>query len=1011
HLGREVGAALDAIHDAGVVHRDLKPENILITFDESVKVMDLGVAHLQDEATRLTRTGAFIGSFQYAAPEQLSEGGTAIDGRADLFALGVTLFEAVTGRHPHGKGDFGTTLRRVLFEDPPRASSLHTGISPFFEEVIHRLLARDKDARFPTAREVVDILTEGEQCTWWRCRAQAIQQQEHRPLRRIRMPRETDLFGRDAELNRLRDQFDRVRDGRGCVLLMEGEAGIGKTRLIDEFVSRLESEEDAGEFHFLHGSYPPIGAAAAAGAFSTAYREHLGSAALEDALKVHLDGDTSMVPAFAALLRGDSLPRGGDPLTRDALSSLFVRITRHMAAEKPTILFVDDLHFAPEQGRSLFAVLALAAADLRVMLVGASRPGLPRDWVSGVDHFDHASRMTLPRLGPRDLSKLLCAALGSEHLAEELGFSIARKSDGNPFFVFEVLRGLREGQFLTQQEDGTWEKSRVIQDVSIPSSIVDLIQARIQDLDEADRDLLDVASCCGYEFDPLVVGEVLGVAPIPLLKRLGRLEREHRLVRSEGVKCIFDHHQVQEALYEGLSELLRREYHGALAGSLERRTGATDKDPEDLDGAVATSLAEHYLRAHHAERSLRYLKKALDYLEESYLTDKAVELVERAERVPGLLQADGRLHVLSRKAGRLELLGRWEEERNALDLALLEADKSGDGGARARIRRRLGRHLCRMAEYTPALEVLEESLALARESGDLREEGATLSALGVVCWQLGRFEDATEYHERTMELAGKVDGIETDSYATGNLPELYASLGRADEARKHTEQQLEIAREISDLRGEAIAMGNLGGILYDQGEYGQARGAFERALELARKIGDRRGESRASGNLGRVLRDEGHPGEALEHLERCLAIAREIGYRRGEARAMSHLGRLSRDLGQREDAKRYASRYLKIARHIGARSEEAHALRDLAVLAWEGGDDSGAERAFEESLSLWSDTAHLKGRASTHVAFAGYLAHVERRHEAIRHLEEATALAEQSGAADEAVLASVLRAS
>ncbi|MHC4925019.1 MAG: serine/threonine-protein kinase, partial [Planctomycetota bacterium] len=327
HLGREVGAALDAIHDAGVVHRDLKPENILITFDESVKVMDLGVAHLQDEATRLTRTGAFIGSFQYAAPEQLSEGGTAIDGRADLFALGVTLFEAVTGRHPHGKGDFGTTLRRVLFEDPPRASSLHTAISPFFEEVIHRLLARDKDARFPTAREVVDILTEGEQCTWWRCRAQAIQQQEHRPLRRIRMPRETDLFGRDAELNRLRDQFDRVRDGRGCVLLMEGEAGIGKTRLIDEFVSRLESEEDAGEFHFLHGSYPPIGAAAAAGAFSTAYREHLGSAALEDALKVHLDGDTSMVPAFAALLRGDSLPRGGDPLTRDALSSLFVRIT------------------------------------------------------------------------------------------------------------------------------------------------------------------------------------------------------------------------------------------------------------------------------------------------------------------------------------------------------------------------------------------------------------------------------------------------------------------------------------------------------------------------------------------------------------------------------------------------------------------------------------------------------------------------------------------------------------
>src|SRR6185503_7070378 len=122
--------------------------------------------------------------------------------------------------------------------------------------------------------EVADVLDAGEESAWWRGRSAAIRAETKRPLRRMRIPRETALFGRDAELAKLRAFFDAAKSGDGRVVLVEGEAGIGKSRLVDDFVGRLaQSGEDV---NFLYGSYPPGGAATASGAFSTAYREHLG---------------------------------------------------------------------------------------------------------------------------------------------------------------------------------------------------------------------------------------------------------------------------------------------------------------------------------------------------------------------------------------------------------------------------------------------------------------------------------------------------------------------------------------------------------------------------------------------------------------------------------------------------------------------------------------------------------------------------------------------------------------
>src|SRR5205814_428405 len=160
--------------------------------------------------------------------------------------------------------DFHEVMRRLLTEKPRRAAEINPQLSPFFEEVVHKLLAKDPDERFASADELAAVLANGESSAWWHQRARALRLETKRPLRRIRIPGGSPLYGRDAEFARLHALFEKAKSGDGQVLLLGGEAGIGKSRLVDEFVGALHQSGD--DVNFLFGSYPPGGAATASGA-------------------------------------------------------------------------------------------------------------------------------------------------------------------------------------------------------------------------------------------------------------------------------------------------------------------------------------------------------------------------------------------------------------------------------------------------------------------------------------------------------------------------------------------------------------------------------------------------------------------------------------------------------------------------------------------------------------------------------------------------------------------------
>jgi serine/threonine protein kinase/tetratricopeptide (TPR) repeat protein len=1008
HIGRETAKALAAIHEAGAVHRDLKPENVLITGDDVVKVMDFGVARMDDDAARLSQTGAFVGSVLYAAPEQFGGLDARLDGRTDLYALGLVLYELATSHHPFAGGDFRTVFRRQMHEDPRPAGERNPQVSALFEELLRTLVAKDRDGRIATAAELASILTDGERSEWWATRAAAIRAESRRPLRRVRIPRETALHGRDAELAHLRSLYEQAAAGDGRVVLVEGEAGIGKSRLVDEFVGRLHQ---AGEdVNFLFGSYPPGGAATSSGAFSTAYREQFGGSDLETTLTSYLSATPLLIPAFAALLRGDVAPPGAEPLSKDSVQTVFVHATRALAAERPTIVLIDDLHFAPEEGRALFAALALAVPGHRILLVGTARPGVDETWLGNLERHRHVARLPLPRLGPKDLARLLVDALRSERLAEELAYRIGAKSDGNPYFVFEILRGLKEGRFLTPKPDGTWVTTQVLQDIQIPSTIRDLVAARIADLAPEDKDLLDVASCLGFEFDAGVVAEALGEAHVPVLRRLARIEARHRLVRSAGERFVFDHHQVQESLYAGLPPPLAREYHAAIAAAIETRSGAAAKEPKVVDGALCVELAGHWARGARRERLERYLDAALGHLERSNRHAAAIELAECVLAQPDLVSGTRRGDVVLRRARALGLTGRTDDEADAVEEAVASADASGDSASRVRARAARAAHLFRTGRIDAAIEELRNQLALAREFADRRGEIDAVGRLGGVLYAAGRYRESRDCLESHVHMARESGDRLGLARSIGNLGLVHAESGEFEEASDRHEQAMALFREIGDRRGEAAALTNLGALCHARGRFAEERGFHERQLAISRDIGDRRGEATAAGNLGLVLDVDGYSVESRASYDRQLALAREIGDRCLEATALFNRALLFASLGAAADARGDLLQTLELRRADGDRPGVGYSLHGLGWAALQADDPIAASEHLADALALRREIGDLRGVADSLAELAVSLRERQRPGEAIALLDESLVLLRDLGVPAMTVVVSAERA-
>jgi tetratricopeptide (TPR) repeat protein len=993
-IALQTAAGLAAIHEAGVVHRDLKPENVLITDDHEIRIMDLGVAKLQEASIAITKEGQFAGSVLYAAPEQF--GPDEVGPSVDLYSLGVMLYELATGDNPFRRDGAAAVIEAHVNHTPPRITDLNTETTSFLSELTAVLLAKKPADRFESAQMLHDVLREAERAQWWTELAPKLRKKvAHLP--KIRVRRETKLHGRDEDLKALNAAWEKARRGEGNTVFIEGEAGIGKTRLVDAFLRGLDDRD----IHVLYGSYPPSGGL---GGVSEAILGKFGEVDLAGALAPYLTVTPSFVPTFAALVKHESPPTGADPLQGDALNAVCVHLMRALADERPLVWIIDDIHFAPKESRDTTLALARAVEGHRVLLVATARPAVPDEELAHFSRLENFQRIKLARLGGREIAELLEDAFKSEALAEKLGMKIAKKSDGVPFFIFEMIRGLKEGQFIRQEPDGSYVQTQVIDEIEVPSAVKDLIEGRLRGLDKTQRMILDAGAVQGMAFHPGLTARVLGENRIRVLQELAEVERRFGLVRDEGESVRFDQNQIQEVVYQDLTPHLRTEYHTLLA---EAHTEQCGDDPKGDD---AVFLVHHHLCGSQPKAVLAYLEPAFDHLEKSYRNETLLDLARRALAIKGLVGGRDRVEVLLRQASRLDLLGRREEQRAALDHALALADEAGDGALRAKVLRSLGWFLQCTGRSEAARATLEEALRLAQSASDRKLEAQATGNLGIVFYAFARYAEAREHLERARALFREIGDRRGEAAATGNLGDVFHALGRYAEAQQHVERNRALSREIGDRRGEAVATGSLGNVFYMLGRYAEAQEHYERHRALSREIGDRRGEAVATGNLGNVFYALGRYAEAQEHYERHRALSREFGNRRGEAAATGNLGNVFADLGRYAEAHEHHERHRALSREIGHRQGEGYALVRLAILAEAEQDRGRACRLYEEALALWRELGAKDMVAATLVDMARVEAARGAAESARTRLSEALALVRETKSPGTILAATVERA-
>ena len=968
-VARQVAAGLDAIHRAGITHRDLKPENVILTKDHRVKLMDLGVAKVREESIRLSLTGQFLGSVHYASPEQFRAPDT-VDARADLYALGVLLYEMLAGENPFFHDDLRVVLRKTLNEMPRRLALVVEDASPVLDQLSRTLMEKVPADRLQTAAETLDVLERGEESSWWKETGRRLwSQSAGRVVRRLPVARDVPYAGHEEELRILRQEFDLAASGQRRVVFLEGEPGIGKTRLLDEFASTLA--EQGVPFQFLFGVAPAPGTGRAFHTFSDALRQAIGTDDPRTALAALLPQDAP-VDAFTALVTGAP----GTDLPAENARGLFAAAFKALAAKSPLLLVVDDLHLATDDSAKLLAYLAHDDRATPMLLVASHRPTDDAHALHAVVHGGRETNvvhMPLARLGPREVGQILRNVLKSERAVQELGFRLLEKTEGNPLFLLEVVRSLQTDRVLRRRDDGGWTMSGTRVEIHVPDSVKDLIQSQLARITDEEREILDVAAVLGHEFDPDVLAEVLGQPKIGLLRKLSLLERRHRLIHAVGRRCRFDHHQLRETLYEGVMEGLREEYHAQIAETLTTRRAASKVPP---DGAAHLELLRHFVLGARPARAAEHVVLGLRQAAKTYSTEEGALLATRflaaaGDGVDAKTCAETRLLL----AGFLEHEGSRTEERATLVLARADAERGGDTYGDGLLRRILERSLLlgfAVGDFEAARTTSRAAFRLASRAKDRDAALAALVSLGAALRCLGRYEAAAITLRRALAFLARVPLRDTSPTSPSTIRRtiVLASLAAV-------ENQRGLRRTAQRLYAEAAAIAKGFGVTAVR-EPATPRGTDRDDLQdrfhgLSRALG-RSAESRVDG-------------------ERTILLGAEMPRRLREGGALAALAGVATQLGMHDDARNLLNGALQAAREAGDARFQASVLHALGENALETHASETARKAFVEALEIRRRIGHRPGVCETLLAL-GQIAALGGSVDAARpYLEEAMELA------------------
>jgi Nif-specific regulatory protein len=908
-LAIQAAAGLAHIHRQGVVHMDLKPANLGLADGPGgrplLKILDFGLA----QERRGTLDRRIRGTLAYTAPEVLLQ--DDYDHRADLYSLGMTLYELATGFLPSA-GEDREAIRFHLEGELPDPRDLRSDVPPALATILTRLLRRDPGERHASAGRLLADLAAA----------------AGRPVAAAELSfadgkvLASRLVGRDEALGHLRSELAAAAEGRGGAVLIEGEEGLGKSRLLREF--RLFAAVDG----------------ARVGRGSGAADQPLG--AVVEALRGVGIEVRSLAPGAPA---GEFGRRARYRLYRE----IALDLAAHSQSGAPIVLLLDDLHQAGAESEELLRYLGEEMRSFRVLVVASRRPdgALKDDEPDGP-----VRRLRLGALRRDETALLVDASLGTAGLPSSFYAWVHEETRGVPGQVQQVLRHLVDDGVL-QSRDGEWKPSlpALARWGGSPGGREAQDWQRIQALPVAEREVLAAAAVIAGPFSLGVLAALLRQDPQGLYENLASLvEQGHleRLREAGGSLYRLPQRRLQQALYAELDGETRLVLHGRLAPLLEERL---------LQGepGLAAAVADHFWHGGDRQRSLPYLLRAAAEATAVYGYAQAAGFYGRAAEAAAESASDATVRALASQAEALEGAGSYPRALRVYQEILRRSDLPREDRAGrlfvARLLLRKGRLHTRLGEHEAARGSHEEGLRLTEGLQQSELEIDLMQGKALALRDLADWEGAFQTARSALARAGR-EGLERQrANLLNTLASLYSDRGDWRRAGRLSRRGLWIAERAGDASLCLTLRNNLGLVLWKTGRYEEALDLYRRNLAQCEQTHDPWGELFALNNLGIMECSRGNWLQARDPLSRSSDLARRLGARENEALARLNLGEVEEVLGNWPRAERHYERALKLLADQPEHPDRFAVLAQLASLDRKRGRSTEAERRAREALA------------------------------------------------------------
>ena len=665
-VGSQVARALHYSHQLDVLHRDVKPENIMLVRDGSgdahVRIMDFGLA-LHSPEERLTRSGAVMGTSLYLPPEQLRD--NSVDARSDLYSLGAVLYECLAGEPPF-RGTVPGILYRVAYEVPRSLRARGVDVPVPLDDLLVRCLAKDPRERPASGVELAEAL-ESLQASL----GDAAKRACARPGRALApVPAEIPFTDRESEFAGLQERLARAAQGECQLVLVAGDIGVGKSRLLRE----LERLARARGMQVLLGRCVDHEQGLALYGFCDLildfFRHGEGETPAEG-WPDFSDLRDDLVRRFPMLgeikrLRETESARLESPLARGTeekldVFELLARTLLRIVGGRPTVFLLEELHLAGISIEALqYVVRRLGAAPC--LIVGTYLPHAverTHPLARLLESFRGAPgflRFDLRSFAPEAHRTFVGHLLGDEHVSGELARELFEATDGNPFFTQELVHALLSSGSISRDGSGAWHvaAAREIRSDELPGTIQQAVEKRIHGLPDELRELLASAAVLGKACEVrdlafLVQDEKKAEEGVDRLLDLGLLEEQRGSHRD---RVAFVSGVLRDLVYGQLTRRARRALHRRWAEELERRhAGRLDR--------VRAQLLLHCAQADLAEKVLEHGPPAIRLALDSFSPEEAVRSAETVldfldERAaPERCELEGDVRLLLSEAQRL----------------------------------------------------------------------------------------------------------------------------------------------------------------------------------------------------------------------------------------------------------------------------------------------------------------------------------------------------------------------